>query len=187
MRSSTKCNFWYFTLAKVVRYLLNMLILPFLDYTQDSYDYWDGGGFKGPQFQLLQYSLRVFHTFVSWWSFNRIWVTASLLMPTGLFSVLWLILTMLWSRWFWLFLRFPTLPVPLPNEPITTGIIINRLFNSFLMSPVRSKNLSLFSCSLIFIFDCVVLCIVVYISYISRLLICDHNMYGINFEINYFL
>ena len=157
MRSSAKCNFWYFILAKVVRYLLNMFIVPFLDYIQDPHDYWHGGGFN-----------------------------LSDCKSPGLFLVLWLILTMLWSRWFLLFLRFSTLPLSLPSEPITTGIIINRLFNSFLISPVRSKNLSLFSCSLIFSCDCVVLCIVVYISYISRLLICDHNMYGINFEINCF-
>ena len=145
MRSSAKCNFWYVILAKVVRYLFNMFILPFLDYTQDSYDYWHGGSFKGPQCQLLQYSLRVLHTCVSWWSFNRIWVTASLLMPPGFFSVFWLILTMLWSRWFWFFLRFPNLPDTLPSEPITTGIIINCLFNSFLISLERSDYLPPFS------------------------------------------
>ena len=47
-----------------------------------------------------------FHTNVCWWSFTRVWVSASLLKSPGLFSVFWLILKMLLSGWFPLFLWF---------------------------------------------------------------------------------
>ena len=38
----------------------------------------------------LSYSLRVFHTSLSWWSFTGVWVTASLLKSPGLSSIFWL-------------------------------------------------------------------------------------------------
>ena len=44
------------------------------------------------------YSLQVFQISNSWWSFTRVSVKASLLKYSGLFSVFWLILAMLWFR-----------------------------------------------------------------------------------------
>ena len=49
---------------------------------------------------LLFYSLWVFHTSFSKWSFTRVWVTASLLSSPGLRGVFWPITTMLLSGWF---------------------------------------------------------------------------------------
>ena len=43
--------------------------------------------------------LRVFHISVSWWSFIRVWVTASLLKSPGLFSVFWSFSIMLSFGW----------------------------------------------------------------------------------------
>ena len=39
--------------------------------------------------------MRVFHTGISWWLLSRVWVRASLLKSTGLFSVFWPILIMM--------------------------------------------------------------------------------------------
>ena len=44
---------------------------------------------------LLFYSLRVFHINISWWSFTRVWETASFPKSPGPFSVFWTISTML--------------------------------------------------------------------------------------------
>ena len=38
---------------------------------------------------IVIYSWRVFHIIVSWWSFTKVWVTASLPKSSGLFSVFW--------------------------------------------------------------------------------------------------
>ena len=38
---------------------------------------------------IIIYFMRAFHISVSWWSFTRVWVTASLLKSPGLFSVFW--------------------------------------------------------------------------------------------------
>ena len=55
---------------------------------------------------------RVFHASVSRWFFIGVWVTASLLMPPGLFTVFWPISEMLYFGWSALVLLFPSPPVP---------------------------------------------------------------------------
>ena len=62
---------------------------------------------------IIIYSLRVFHLSFSWWSFTKVWVTASFLMSQGLFSVFWPISIMLSFGWSPLVLLFPIPPVPL--------------------------------------------------------------------------
>ena len=52
------------------------------------------------------YFLRVFPISVSWWSFTGFWVTISLFGSPGLFSVFWLMLTMLYFWWSWFVLWF---------------------------------------------------------------------------------
>ena len=44
---------------------------------------------------IIIYGLRVYPISVSWWSFTRVWLAASLLKSPGLFSVFWLISIML--------------------------------------------------------------------------------------------
>ena len=69
--------------------------------------------YRRPLANALLFSLlRIFHTNINWWTFTGVWVTASLLKSPGLFSVFWLILTVLsfgWSPLVFLFLilQFP--------------------------------------------------------------------------------
>ena len=58
---------------------------------------------------------RVFHTSISWWSFTRVWETASFLKSAGLFSVFWPILTVRSSGCSQLVPQFPTHLVHLPS------------------------------------------------------------------------
>ena len=64
MSSSTKCNFLYFISAWTARYLVNMLIYPFLDHIQGSYNYWHTGGFKVLYFLNFYFQVFVFNYFV---------------------------------------------------------------------------------------------------------------------------
>ena len=59
------------------------------------------------------YSFWVFHVSVSWWSFNGVWVTASLLKSPGLFSVIWPFSIMLSFGWSPLGYQLPSSPVHL--------------------------------------------------------------------------
>ena len=61
---------------------------------------------------LLLFYYYIFHTSVRWWSFTGVWVTASLFMSLGLFSIFWPFSTMLLSRWPQFFLWFSILPIP---------------------------------------------------------------------------
>ena len=53
---------------------------------------------------LSFYSLQVFHVSSYRWFFTGVWVMASLLRSSGLFQIFKLILTVLFSRWFQIFL-----------------------------------------------------------------------------------
>ena len=82
----------------------------------------------------------MFYIGVSWWFFTGVWVTVSFFESLGLFSVFWLILIMLSSRWSPLVLWFLSLPVPLPSlygivprATITIGISVTFLFHSLLV------------------------------------------------------
>ena len=56
---------------------------------------------------IIIYSLRVFHISVRWWSFNRVWVTTSLLKSPGLFLSFFLSFFLSISfAWFFLRHRF---------------------------------------------------------------------------------
>ena len=55
-------------------------------------------------------SLWVFHTRLNWWFFTELWVTKSLHRTSGLFKAFRLILTLLWSGWFWFFILIPNPP-----------------------------------------------------------------------------
>ena len=107
----------------------------------------------------IKAALRVFHTSNSWWVFNRVLVTSSLLKSPGLFSVFWSILVMLYSGWSLLVFWFLSFLVPLT--------ILRRLFQVyklqleslspscsivcfFFSSLARSRYLSLSSLSLYF-------------------------------------
>ena len=59
---------------------------------------------------LLPYSLGVFNTSISWWSFAGVSVAISLLRSLGLFSVFWPVLTMLYFGYSRFFLRIATFP-----------------------------------------------------------------------------
>ena len=90
---------------------------------------------------LLYYSLRVFHTSVSWWSFTEVRVAASLIRSPGLFSVFWSILTIIYVGWSWFILWFSTLSALLakpletvPSAPTTTVPTVNFMFHSFFSS-----------------------------------------------------
>ena len=61
---------------------------------------------------LLSYSLRVFHSIVSWWFSIEVWVTTSLLKSAGLISIFWPISIMLLFGWLPLVLLFACSPVP---------------------------------------------------------------------------
>ena len=83
------------------------------------------------------------HQLTRWFS-TGVWVTANLLKSPGLFSVLWLISTMLY------FGQSPPLPcinplVTVPRASITIGKIINFMFHSFFNFLARSRYLPLFS------------------------------------------
>ena len=80
---------------------------------------------------LLFYSLRVFHTSVSWWFPNRVWVTAGLLKSPGLFSVFCPISTMLQFGFFVLILLLPRPSVHVARAPITIGITLTFMFHFF--------------------------------------------------------
>ena len=60
---------------------------------------------------LLLYSLRVFQTSVSWWSFTGVWVTACLLRIPAFFTEFRPISIMLWFGWCRVFVWFPILLV----------------------------------------------------------------------------
>ena len=92
---------------------------------------------------LLPYSLWAFHTSISWWSFNGVWRTASLIKSPGLFSISWSILTIQWFRLLRLVFRFSTFPAPLPS--------LWGLFQLWSVSPS-------FSCSITFCFLWLSLC-----------------------------
>ena len=98
---------------------------------------------------LLIFSLRVFHISFSWWSFTGVRVTASLLKFPGLFSVFWPF-SVVWM----VSTRPPTSKssssfinhlVTVPKQPITIGIIVDFMFQSFFNSLARSRYLSFFS------------------------------------------
>ena len=90
-------------------------------------------------FRFLYYHLliRVFHISVSWWSFTRVWVTASLLVSRTLLSILAVlnnVVVLMVST------RLPTSKssspfsnplVTVPNAPITIGLIVTFMFHSF--------------------------------------------------------
>ena len=80
------------------------------------------------------YSLRVFYTSISWWSFTGVWVTASLLKSTGLFSVFWPILAMLISKSSNPFIN-PLVTVP--KATITIGIIVTLYDPHFFPFPFK--------------------------------------------------
>ena len=63
---------------------------------------------------LLFYSLKFFHTSVSWSSYTEVWVTASLLKFPALFSKFWPISIMQLFGWSPHFVLFLSPPVPLP-------------------------------------------------------------------------
>ena len=54
----------------------------------------------------------VFHISFTWWSFTGVWVTASLIMSPGLFSVFWPFSIMLQFGWSPLVLQMSSPPVP---------------------------------------------------------------------------
>ena len=100
---------------------------------------------------MTTYSLRVFHISVSWWFYNGVWVTASLLKSPGLVSGFWPSSAML------LFGESPTvhqLPSPpgpfnnplvtVPNAPITIGTIVTFMFHSFFYFSSKVEVLILF-------------------------------------------
>ena len=101
---------------------------------------------------LVFYSFKSFHISISWWSINRVWVIGSLLKSPGLFSVFWLILTVLTFGWSPLFLLFPILPVPVSilwwlYRAHRLQLVSPSLSYSiaFFISLARSRYLSLFS------------------------------------------
>ena len=92
----------------------------------------------------------VFHIRSSWWSYNGIWVTASLLKYSGLFSVFRPILIMQVWR-----ISVPPLiskslnpltkPLEIiPSKSVTIGITVIFMFHSYFSSLTRSRYLSLF-------------------------------------------
>ena len=62
---------------------------------------------------IIIYSLRVFCIDFSWWSFTRVWVTASQFKSSGRFSVFWPFSVMLYFWWSPLVLQLTSTPVPL--------------------------------------------------------------------------
>ena len=97
--------------------------------------------------------LKVFHASVCRWFFTGVWVSVSLLMSPGLFSVFWLILTMPQFGWSPLILFISksydpcTNPwVIVPRAPITTGITVTFMFHNFFLF---SSKVQVF----IFLFD----------------------------------
>ena len=86
---------------------------------------------------------RVFHNCVRWWFSTGVWVTASLLKSSGVFSVFWTVSTRpvistssgSCTNRLWIVSR----------APITIGIIVTFMFNSFYNFQTRSWYLSLFS------------------------------------------
>ena len=78
----------------------------------------------------------VFHLSINWRFFIGIWVTASLLVSSGLFSVFWLILTMFCSVGSQFFLWFPIhlLSNPMgtiPSSPTISDIAAALMFHVF--------------------------------------------------------
>ena len=67
--------------------------------------------------------LRVFHTKVGWWLFAGVWVTASLLISPGLFSIFWPIVILLSVGWSPLVLLFPNHSLPVPIIIISSSSI----------------------------------------------------------------
>ena len=59
---------------------------------------------------IIIYSFRVFHISVSWWSFTKIWVRASLLKSPGLISGFWPFPVILSFEWFPLGRQLPSPP-----------------------------------------------------------------------------
>ena len=117
------------------------------------------------QFELFQFSrwcfsshLLLFHISVSWWFFTGVWGTASLLKSPGLVSsnlvvlsnvIVWIVSTRpptsKSSR------PFKNPSVIVPYAPITIDTIVTFMFRSFFNSLARSRYLSSFSLSFIFI------------------------------------
>ena len=102
--------------------------------------------------------LESFHISFSWWSFTGVWVTASLLKSSGLFSVFLPFSIMLLFGWSPLVLQLPYPPVPLvilefsvPKAPIMISIIVTFMCHGFFNSQARSRYLSFFSHSFSFI------------------------------------
>ena len=50
MSSSAKCNYLYFMIAGITRYLVNVFICLFLDHNQCSHYYWRRDSYKVPHF-----------------------------------------------------------------------------------------------------------------------------------------
>ena len=101
--------------------------------------------------------IRVFPISVSWWFFTGVWVIASLLKSPGLVSGSWPFLAMLS---FGESTRPPTSKssrpfnkhlVIIPKAPITIGTIVTFMFHSFFNFLARSRYLSFFSYSFIYI------------------------------------
>ena len=111
---------------------------------------------KGSMELLLFYSLRVFHISFSWWSFNGVWVTASLLKSPGLSILADLNKAIVWTVSIHpvIYKSFSPCTNPLltvPRALITNGIIVTFMFLSFFNALARSRYLSLFSLSFNFI------------------------------------
>ena len=84
--------------------------------------------------------------------FTGVWVTASLLKSSELFSLFWPFSIMLYFGWSPLLLQLPSPLSPfnnplvtVPKAPITIGIIITFIFYGFFNSKTSSRYLSFFS------------------------------------------
>ena len=86
----------------------------------------------------LFYSLWVFHTSVSCWSFEEIWMIANLLRSPGLFLVFWLISSILLSGWSWFYHWFS---IPLVTSPNPWGPFQEHKLQFVLPSPTCSVAL----------------------------------------------
>ena len=99
--------------AEVIRFISESLRNMCVSFSRNDSGFCTFNLFKFIIIFIIIYSFRVFRISVSWWSFTRDWVIASLLKSPGLFSVFWPFSIMLSFGWSPLVRQLPSPPGPL--------------------------------------------------------------------------